>query len=436
MENDRLTVDATGSKRSKRKMSKLTITLLIILGVVVIAGLSVLVWRFTKKPAAKTTTTQSAALMVVDKISGKPISGAKVGTTTSSADGQVSPSSLPSSGSVTVSANGYNNATVQVSSDLKKIELTPTGTVVFVSNRSGKRAIYKSNLDGSGQVELVKPIDDKEDYSPAISPREKYVAFMSTRDDTNNPKLYMVKIDGTGLEKLSDDVSIHSVNWSPDGTYVAWVGKQDKDAKGSRINIKNVVTGETREIGEKEDQIYGYDFSQDDKKIAYGVSNYVDSSRTGTFIANPDGTDASKISDKASHPSYNKNGNVEFIVQDNGSKYMTWYKNSGEVKEIQQDQMQREGWYSPDETTVAYVDNRDGKSNLFLSKPDRSDEKQLTTVGFVSYPVRWTLNGKYITFGVNKPGESARYVIALDGDKGAVKIVDEYSDSGYGEGMY
>jgi len=379
--------------------------------------------------------------VVIDKISEEPIKDAKITSgsqsTLSKADGSFRFKVADNAKQLDISAEGFQAVTADIN-EKEKITLSPKGEIIFVSNRDGKRGLYRVNLDGSQDKNLVPRIDDKEDFSPVISPRERYVAFLSTRDGrkdnqkNDNPALYLVKTDGSELKKISDYYDVRSVTWSPDGTYVAWVGRENQDSYDSKLAVYNVADKSTVYVGEGGDDIGDFSFSKDDSMVTFSIHNSGNSSRQGIYVADGNGNNSRKVSSATGSPKYNDDLNVEFTdYADNKTKYMAWFHDSGELKEIDKNDTKRVGTPSPDKVWIAYIENRDGKNNVFVSRPNKSGEKKLTSVDSATDPIRWTLDGKYITFRVSKQNESARYIVATSGKGSAKKIIDEYGAGEY-----
>lgn len=84
-----------------------------------------------------------------------------------------------------------------------------------------------------GAVETVLPIEGNE---PAWSPDGTRIAFQSNRD-TDLLQIYLVRSDGTGLRRLTDDraptgenrVGATTPTWSPDGRTLAFASDRDGD---------------------------------------------------------------------------------------------------------------------------------------------------------------------------------------------------------------
>lgn len=320
--------------------------------------------------------------------------------------------------------------------DLDKVVLVPEGDVIFVSNRDGKKGIYTANYDGSNQKSLIQRVGDFEDYSPLVSPHQTKVAFLSTRDGAKSSqnyliaKLYLVDIDGKNLKEISGDLNIYDVRWSPDGGYIGF-------RSTSALKVYNLIQKEIYTITDpmSEGYVGSYLISNNDSKIVYSFSNYQNPTETGLFIADINGNNKIKIydQDKSANPiNFSEDGKIlNYSIYDNSYKEFAYNLNTQETQEIQSaSQRTIQVIKSPDKKLIAFVDFRDGKSNVYVASPDYKNEKKLTDLDAATGPVEWSQNGQYILFNIQKQGESARYIIAATGKVKAKKIVDIYSEMG------
>jgi len=149
-------------------------------------------------------TGRQVPIIVTNKISGKPLSGAeiKVLDTTAKTDahGQailVLPTTATSD-SGTVSLKGYNNlsARFQVTADkvaANHVQLTPAGQVYFLSNLNGTLDVVKTNLDGSGRKTILAGTGKEDPNTTSLlASRDWKYLVLKARRDTAFPSLYII----------------------------------------------------------------------------------------------------------------------------------------------------------------------------------------------------------------------------------------------------
>jgi hypothetical protein len=122
---------------------------------------------------------------VQDSVSGKPILNVQV--TLGSKTVQTDPSGgysfdgqVAGSLKLVFTKVGYVDKELSVTIDkddvvTAQVPLVPSGQLIFVSNRSGKRALYSVAYDGSNPRLFVQPKNDGEYFSPFLSPESKHV---------------------------------------------------------------------------------------------------------------------------------------------------------------------------------------------------------------------------------------------------------------------
>lgn len=103
---------------------------------------------------------------------------------------------------------------------------TPSGKIVFVSDRDGNLEIYSMNADGTNQTRLTT--DSASDLSPDWSPDGKWIVFQSDRDKdledlAYKHEIYIMDSEGNHIQRLTNNNS-HDGNpkWSPSGDWIAY----------------------------------------------------------------------------------------------------------------------------------------------------------------------------------------------------------------------
>lgn len=406
-------------------------------------GHNLLHYKLEKVPPAKITVSGT----VQNYISEQPLSNIefKIGerSITSDSTGKFSFTNIPS-GEITLTSNqsGYlpisaKYTVSKANPALGKINLIPTGIVVFASNReNGKLGLYTANYDGTDQKPLIARVGQTEDSSPSLSPDGKKVSFLSTRDNKKDANgnlinyLYIVDINGKNLTKVSDR-QVNGFSWTKDSKKILWNSYSTKN----EALIYDVAAKKNTQIAINND-IQSLMANPSANKIAYILSLTTPLLRYEIDIANMDGTNPTQVYSGGSYPSiYDFPENTKLIYSyyaDNKTKYFTYDMTAQTSTEFQFDNSKRRGLDSPDGKLMAYTDNRDGKSNVFISKPDGTKEQQLTTLNTAGGDLRWSLDSKLIFFTSSKTGENAMYVVSIDGGT-AKKIVDmAYQGYGYG----
>lgn len=105
---------------------------------------------------------------------------------------------------------------------------SPNGrTILFVSDRDRNWEIYAADADGSDVRNLTRdPGMDGRQWGFLWSSDSRRIVFASTRDthDDDNPELYVMNADGTGVHRLThlpgEEILL---SWSPNGGKIAFV---------------------------------------------------------------------------------------------------------------------------------------------------------------------------------------------------------------------
>lgn len=122
----------------------------------------------------------------------------------------------------TLKLSGYNSSNVEVKvSDTQtqenKFSLTPAGRIYFLSNRSGKVDVMKSNLDGSDPVIVLSGTGSEDSGNTVLvaSPDWKYLALLAKREP-GAAKIYIITTSNDQLTTADEG----SANFTLSG----WLG--------------------------------------------------------------------------------------------------------------------------------------------------------------------------------------------------------------------
>jgi Tol biopolymer transport system component len=154
------------------------------------------------------------------------------------------------------------------------------------------------------------------------------------------------------------------------------------------------------------------------------------------FVAKTDGTNIKKVADHESYSlEFTAAGKLRYsyyVVSK--TKYFEYDLAAATSAEITAPKIDRVGGtLSPDKKLRAYVSTRDGKTNLFVSDADGKNEVQLTDLHFVQQgDILWSTDSSFVMFNLVMPGESARFLVSVNGIASARKIVDINTNAWYG----
>lgn len=405
---------------------------------------------------------------VQDYVSGQPIANVQVTlasktVTTDPSGAYTFEKVAPADIKLTLSKSGYLDKEQDITvsnADITtpKIPLVPTGSVIFVSNRDGKRSLYASNYDGSNQHLFVEAKNGVENFSASLSPDASTVLFTSTEDKiqssygTDLGKLYIATVDGKNVRKVNDDLALDfGPIWSPNGKYVFFNGYTNAQMNQSVYRVYDVAKSSVIDIGEA---AYGITFSPDSSTIAYYVNGSEDRPTTTT---QPDGsvtTTSTKVYltmlktlnmvtgerktlakreqgiSSIAFGSDSKTVSYEVVIDGNRHRFEV-SMGDGTEKEVAVTNPSTRVYYpSPDGNSKAFMEERDGKKDVFVVDKNGNNEKRLTSLGVVvdQHALVWDDGSDYLTFAVHREGEDALYVVSLNGGD-PKKIADYYSDS-------
>ena len=176
-------------------------------------------------------------------------------------------------------------------------EIPPgVGRIAYIGQAASFRQhhIFLIRPDGRDLISLMSP-DDRADYTgPSWSPDGKQIAFASNRSGQANYEIYIMNLDGSGLQQIVEHIGgDFAPAWSPDGRMIAYqtVGTVES---GFDIFVVNVDgTGEqnlTQAPGDDELPVW----SPDGRKIAFHSGQ---GDGTDIFVMDADGSNRVRLTD-------------------------------------------------------------------------------------------------------------------------------------------
>jgi len=426
-------------------------------------------------------TGRQVPIIVVNKITGKPVANAEVKVLDTEAktdtDGKatiVLPTGSPTQ-STTVTANGYNNLTtnVQVTSRVvsaNTFAITPSGRVYFLSNLSGNIDVVSTNLDGTDRKTVLAGTGSEDNNNTVLlaSRDWQYLALLSKRDGGQDAKLFLINTSNNQVTTMDEGNAVFTpVGWD-DHYFVYRVSRNDvNDWQSGQTALKSydADTGKIAVIDQTEadgtQNNYEYQtlsfVNLVNNRVVYGLSwgavlRTIDpSKRNSVMSADASGANKSDIKDIAipantgwtyMYALLTKPGtlDIQSSTGANNVYYSYNYQNntvtqSNTITDNTFNQVQQNYvtyLVSPSGSQTFWSQQRDGKNTLFVGDYYGNNGQQIASLS--DYQTYGWYTDKYLL--VEKSG-SELYVMPVGGGT-ALKISDYYKPPrnfyGYGGG--
>lgn len=435
-------------------------------------------------------TGRQVKVYVFNRLNGKPLKDAKVsaaGTEATTDEKGNTTIVLPADADTQqakITNTGFNDGSLkikvmesEVADNENSIGITPVGKIYFLSKRTGKINVMKSNLDGTN-AEVVLAATGSEDDGDTImlaSQDWKYLALKSKRNGAGKPaSLYL--IDTASGDKLTTmdegDATFTLVGWS--GHNFAYQVQRDKvqfwqpnkyslksyDAEAGKINVLDNTAGE----GSGVSNYYGTDYrseyytspilvgdtlhygkvwssgiyTADGSALAgkqsgfYSIKiNGQDKKTLKSFAANDVNSMESKLYKprEVYYRTYGKNGTSQFYEVENGA-----VQTKGDLT-AQFYAFYPTYLYDPSNKQTFWAESRDGKNTLFIGDNEGDNSKEIATLA--EYAAYGWYTDQYVLLSKNS---SELYVTGADklDTNFITKITDYHKPSttfyGYGGG--
>jgi len=272
------------------------------------------------------------------------------------------------------------------------VNIFTQGAVVFMSERSGNKDIWRIKGDGTNPTQLTNNPAD-EDW-PSYSPDHTKILFTSTRD--GNEEIYVMNADGSAGARLTNNPARDfQPAWSPDGTQIVFCSQ--RDASNGDLYVMNANgSGQTKITIDP----------APDGDPSWGANNRIafTSHRTGTnqiYTVNPDGSGLFGPITSAGEnylPHWNtvanriafvsdRDGNPEIYTMREGGEEQFRLTNSGASG------ADTDSWpsYSPDNSKIVFSSNRTSNLELYIMNVDGTSQERITIDGATDNHPNWGL---------------------------------------------
>ena len=175
-------------------------------------------------------TGRQVPIMVVNRITGKPVADAelKVLNTEAKTDKSgkaiiVLPVSMATQAG-TITANNFNATSVKVQVTTQTVAantyaLTPSGSIYFLSNLSGNVDVVKTNLDGTDRKTVLAGTGNEDPRNTVLlaSRDWKYLALLAQRKTTGTPELDLIDTSTDTMSNMDEGSATFTlVGWDGD----------------------------------------------------------------------------------------------------------------------------------------------------------------------------------------------------------------------------
>ena len=142
------------------------------------------------------------------------------------------------SSNVWMAPGGSASRAVQITSNnfdgVDGISWTPDGRIVYTTRARGSSNISIVNADGTGQKQLT--IDARDNYNPSASPDGRYIVFASNR--TANRCVWRMDIDGSNAKQLTNGIDARGPVITSDGKWVVYTDVESSKYTPWKVSIE------------------------------------------------------------------------------------------------------------------------------------------------------------------------------------------------------
>lgn len=334
---------------------------------------------------------------------------------------------------VTIRATDYRDEVIKLDLGNKAqidTKLVAKRKEVFVSKRSGKYDLYKIDVDGKNeQLILAGSGNENDNITLLAHPTQEVAALVSTRDTARNRDGYLlstltvIDLGDNSTEKVVQSEEVRILGWSGDRLVFIQVaaGASAGNPKRQRLVSYDYKTNEKLELASSNSF---NDFTLIGNTVYYAPGTLYNSGATNhVYAQRVDGANKITLLDKEVWTIFRSSYNQLSFSAD-----QSWYAyklgdTKASLKAGPPDNLQDRSYIdSPNGKSSLWTEERDGKSTLLLYDVDKASDKVLKSQAGLQSPIRW-LNSSTLIYRIQTPGESADYVMSVNGGD-AKKIRD------------
>jgi hypothetical protein len=345
---------------------------------------------------------------------------------------------------VTLKGDGFRDETLTLNVADKAdhaVKLVPARKQLFISKRTGKYDLYSVYIDGKDEkLVLAGSGSERDDMVIVTHPTAHVAAYVSTRGNQHNSDNYLlsnlilINTDDNSTTNVTASERIQVVDWSGDKLVYVQIaaGASANNPKRYRLMSYDYQTQTNKELAASN---FFNDVVAVNGAVYYAPSSAYQSSKTGLYRVNPDGSNQTTVFDQEVwniiRTSYD---HLALSVQQQWYDYRIGDKTPSKLNSAPANQVPRVYIESPDGKHSAWIDTRDGKGVLLIYDPNSKEEKTLTSQNGLTYPVTW-LSNSVLIYRIKNAQETADYAVSLDGGN-PVKVRDVTNTGGIDRWYY
>jgi Tol biopolymer transport system component len=263
------------------------------------------------------------------------------------------------------------------------LEDPPRGKIVFTCYIDGFDNICIMDADGSNIQRLTEA--KATEFYASLSPDGTGIVFSSRRDGSF--QIFSMQTDGGNLLRLSDiPGNLYAPEISPDGSHIVFT----VEAVRSQIWVMDRAGANPHPLTDTGSNI-DPTWSPDGSQIAFAS---VRSGSQQLWVMNSDGTSPRQVTDMADmggRSSWSADGSsLAFYAGPRGDRNIyTINLNGTGLRKLTQGGDNLGPSYAPDGAWIAFASFRDGNNEIYIMRPDGSEQSRLTTTSRPDWQPRW-----------------------------------------------
>jgi len=297
---------------------------------------------------------------------------------------------------------------------------TPDGRAVIVSDTAPSSrglGLFKFELASGQLVALTNPSFDQRDLHPVVSPDGKWIAFTRFSSYDSADIFLWSALDRTEKRLTFDRTDLQGLAWNRDSLSVIFSSNRAGVYQLWKINIDGSGMVPVSTSGESAIQPAT---SRDGKLIVYA-----DASLRSQLLKIPTSSEkpagiAVSHSTRVSHSAqFSPDGTKIAFVSDRGGSWELWVsdndgENARQITDFHTSSVGSPRW-SPDGKMIVFDARPEGRSSIYVISDSGGAPRRLSSANSEDKQPTWAPDGEWIYFNSNRDGEMHLWKMRKDG---------------------